>query len=242
MNQSFSAALLDADQPAPPGVVNPDGRPATRRFNVYRNNVAVGLADALELGFPVTRQLLGPEFFRAMAGVFLRQHPPHNPLMMFYGAEMPDFLAGFPPVSHLPYLPDMARLELAIRQSYHAADAVAVDGARLGRLTPAALMHTRLQFAPAVRLLPSDWPIHAIWRANTDPAAPKPVAGPQAVLIVRPAFDPGLHPVSPDAARVLDRLMQGDSFASALAAAPPEFDLAGLLTLLLSQGAISDLT
>lgn len=242
MNRGFSAALLDPNHPAPPGLLNPDGRPATKRFNVYRNNVAVGLADALELSFPVLRQLLGTDFFRAMAGLFLRQHPPRSPMMMFYGAAMPDFLAGFPPVAHLPYLPDIARLELAIRQTYHAADADRFDGTRLGRLSPDVLMQARLHFAPAVQLVRSDWPVHAIWLANTDPSAPKPSAGAQAVLITRPNYDPALHPLSLAAAQVVDLLMHGNSFAMALTAAPPDFDLGGLLTLLLSQGAISDLT
>ena len=242
MNRQFSAALLDPGQPAPTGVVNPDGSPATKRFNVYRNNVAVGLSDALELSFPVIRQLVGADFFRAMAGIFLRQHPPQSPLMMFYGADMPDFLAGFPAVAHLPYLPDMARLELAIRQSYHAADAVPVDAAKLGLLPAETLMQCCLHFAPAVRLLHSDWPVHAIWLANSAPAAPKPVAGPQSVLITRRHFDPGLHPLSPAAAQVVQSLMADNDFTTALSATPPNFDLAGVLSLLLLQGAITGLS
>ena len=245
MNNRFCAALLDPAQPTPTGIVNPDGSPATKRFSVYRNNVAVGLADALELNFPVIRQLVGAEFFRAMAGAFLRQHPPQSPLMMFYGVAMPDFLAGFPPVAHLPYLPylpDMARLELAIRRAYHAADAVPIDAGKLGQLPPDVLMQCRLQIAPAVQTVHSDWPIHAIWNANTDPTAPRPVAKPQTVLITRPGFDPALHPLAPAAAHVVELLLTGHCFATALNLAPPDFDFAGLLTLLLTQRAIVGLT
>jgi Putative DNA-binding domain len=242
VNSVFASALLDASQPTPKGVVNPDGSPASKRFAVYRNNVAVGLTDALELNFPVIRQLVGAEFFRAMAGAFLRQHPPQSPLMMFYGLAMPDFLAGFPPVAHLPYLPDMARLELAIRRAYHAADAAPIDAAKLGQLPPDDLMQRRVQIAPAVQILQSDWPIHAIWNANTDPTAARPIAGPQAVLITRPGFDPALHPLTPAAAHVVDLLLTGHCFATALDLAPPDLDFAGLLTLLLTQGAIVGLT
>ena len=42
-----------------------------RRFAVYRNNVAAGLIRALEARFPVTRRLVGDDFFRAMAGGFV---------------------------------------------------------------------------------------------------------------------------------------------------------------------------
>jgi hypothetical protein len=111
-----------------------EGRPAGRRFNVYRNNVAASLTDALATGFPVIAKLLGEEFFRAMAGVFLRAHPPGDPRLQLWGGKFPGFLARFEPVAHLPYLPDMARLELGLRQSYHAADAApAHRGPRPGR-------------------------------------------------------------------------------------------------------------
>ena len=120
---AFAQAILDAARPAPAGLTNPDGAPASKRFDVYRNNVAVSLTEALQTAFPAIAKLIGEENFKATAGVYLRQNPPGSPLMMFYGDQMPAFLGGFEHVQHLPYLPDVARLELALRQSYHAADA-----------------------------------------------------------------------------------------------------------------------
>jgi len=51
--EAFTKGLLDAQLPAPDGVINPGGEPATKRYDVYRNNVAVSLSDALETAFPV---------------------------------------------------------------------------------------------------------------------------------------------------------------------------------------------
>ena len=242
MNATFRAALLDPARAAPAGVINPNGQRATKRFDVYRNNVAVGLSDALELGFPVLRQLVGPEFFRAMAGVFLRTHLPETPLMMFYGAAMPEFLAGFAPVRHLPYLPDIARLELAIRAAYHAADASPVDPATLAILSPEALMQTHVRFAPAVQLVHSPFPIHAIWRANTSTDAPKQVGGAEAVLITRPGFDPVLHALGAGAALAVQMMFDGAALGVALAQDQTDLDSTALLTLLLTQGAICGLS
>lgn len=235
---AFRLALLDAETPAPPGLIDPQGRPAGKRFAVYRNNVAVGLSSALETGFPVLRKLLGDEFFAAMAGVFLRAHPPTSRLMMLYGVEMPAFLASFPPVAHLPYLPDVARLELALRQSYHAADHRTVAANALATLPPDQLMSTRLRLAPAVSVLQSAWPIHAIWQANTTSDAPAPVMRAEDVLILRPEFDPMPHLLGPGAAAFITALQAGQTIEAAAETAGHQHDLAASFALLISGGAI----
>lgn len=242
MQPGFVAALIDPAQPVPPGIMNPDGSGAQRRFDVYRNNVAVGLSDALEVAFPALRGLLGDAFFRAMAGVYLRQHPPTSPLMMHYGAQMPSFLRRFAPARALPYLPDIARLELARRAAYHAADSTPVAAGRLAAIAPDALMTTRLHLAPAVRIVASDHALHAIWRRATDPAAPQPGPDPQTVIVTRPGFDPVATPLSPATGRAAQALADGRTLGEALAAGGDGLDLGALLSLLLTQRAIIALT
>jgi hypothetical protein len=230
----FAATLLDPARAVPAGLVNPDGTPASKRFDVYRNNVAVGLSDALETAFPVVRKLVGEAFFRAMAVVYLRQHPPTTPLMMFYGADMPTFLATFPPVAKLPYLPDVARLELALRQSYHAADAAPVDPALVAGLTE----ESRLSLAPAVRIVASDWPIHGIYRANTADVA-QPAMAAETVLLMRKEFDPQLNLIDSRAAAFLNAVQDNATLGEAIEAAGEGFDLGPLLGLLLGRNAIT---
>ena len=213
----FAAALLDPAAAVPRGLAGPGGGPAGRRFAVYRNNVAVGLTEALETGVPVVRRLVGDEFFRAMAGVFLRAHPPREPRLMLYGAEFPGFVAGFAPARGLPYLACVARLEQALRESYHAADAAPVDAARMAAAPPDALAQARLGLAPAVRLVRSDWPVLGIWRANTEPGAPRPGRAAEDVLVARPGFDPrpvGLGPGEAAFAAALSRLLGAGAIAA----------------------------
>ena len=239
---AFRAALLDPTQAAPAGLVNPDGSQASKRYDVYRNNVAVSLSDALEAAFPVVRKLVGDQFFRAMAGVYLRKHPPTDPLMMFYGQKMPHFLMRFEPVKTLPYLPDIARLELAMRRSYHAADSTPIAAQDLGAYAPDALMALRMTLAPALQVVASSYPVHAIYMANTS-AAPHPKdSSPETVLITRPQFDPVAQLISAQAADFITALGRGDQLAVAHAAAGPGFDLGATLGQLLAQGAITALT
>lgn len=239
---SFTAALLDPEKPVPEGLIDAAGQPAGRRFAVYRNNVVNSLTEALEQGFPVLQKLLGAAYFTALAGVFVRAHPPKSRLMMFYGAELPDFLAQFPPLAHLPYLPDVARVELALRASYHAADAAPLPPEVLGALTPEAFMAARFTLAPALRLIRSDYPVWSIWQANTKPDAPAPVMRPEAALVLRPEFDPAPHLLPLGGADFIAALMQGQTIAEAVDAAGEGFDPSACLGLLIHGGALIGLS
>lgn len=238
----FRAALLDATRPVPAGLGDGRGRPAGRRYAVYRNNVAVSLREALESAFPAVAKLIGPDAFARAAGLYLRQAPPDSPLMMHYGAGFPDFLAGLKPLAHIGYLADVARLEMALRQSYHASDAEALDPARLQGLDDDTLSGARLTLAPAIRVLRSPWPVLSVYRYTMQPGSPKPQARPEDVLVSRPGFDPEPHPLPPGAAPFVAALRAGTPFGAALEAASAGFDLSATLSLLLSNGALSDLT
>lgn len=238
---SFAHALMTPDAPLPIGVVGPDGLPDAKRFGVYRNNVAASLTRALEAAFPVVQRLVGAEFFLGMALAFLRAHPPRHRQLMLYGAEFPAFLESFAPVAQLGYLPDVARLEQALRESYHAADSVALPPETLGRLGEAALLAARISLAPSARILASDWPIHAIWQANTA-GGPPPRMGEQEVAVLRSGFDPAPHLLPAGGAGFLRALQAGDSLGVALADVPEGFDLTAILGLLLQTGAITGVT
>lgn len=240
----FTRAMMDAGQPVPDGLTDHLGQPAGRRFSVYRNNVAVSLTEAMHSAFPVIAKLLGKQNMDGLAGIYLRQHPPSSPLMMFYGEHFPAFLEGMDQLRHLGYLGDVARLELALRRAYHAADAAAIAPETLGALPPDALLDTRLELAPAAQVLRSPWPIHAIWRFNTEDGAPKPAAQAEDVLITRPEFDPIPQLLPPAGAVWVRALMAGATIGAAMEQAAAEyeaFDLSAPLALLLQGGAVTGL-
>ncbi|MEX0301356.1 MAG: putative DNA-binding domain-containing protein, partial [Leisingera sp.] len=240
----FPSALMDAAQSVPEGLTDPLDHPAGRRFSVYRNNAPVSLTEPMHTAFPVIAKLLGKQNMDGLAGIYLRRHPPSSPLMMFYGEHYPEFLEGMEQLKHLGYLGDTARLELALRRAYHAADAAPIAPEALGVLTPDALMNTCLTLAPAVQVLRSPWPIHGLWRYNTEDGAPKPEAQAQDVLITRPEFDPIPQVLPPAGAVWINALMGGATIGEALEQAAAEdetFDLGATLALLLQGGAITGL-
>ncbi|MEL7027156.1 MAG: DNA-binding domain-containing protein [Pseudomonadota bacterium] len=237
----FTAALFDPERPIPKGLSDPDGRPAGRRFDVYRNNVIVSLTDALETAFPVIRKLLGEENFKILARAFLRAHPPSSPLLMFWGDAFPEFLLGFEPVQNLGYLSDVARLEQALRESYHAADAAPIDPTVLGQMAPEDLIASTFELAPSVRLISSPWPVFSIWRFNQEPGAPKPQMAAEDILVTRPGFDPAPALLPTGGAAFVTALMKGAPLGDALSApgVPEAFDLNAALGLLLQGSALT---
>ncbi|WP_187430472.1 hypothetical protein ROLI_006360 [Roseobacter fucihabitans] len=238
----FRAAVLDPNADVPEGVLSPGSQGAGNRFSVYRNNVVTSLMDALHSGFPLVNRLLGGSTFAKVAAIYVREHPPQSPLMMFYGAEFPRFLESFLPLSGTGYLADCARLDLAMRQSYHAADSGPIDPGVFNN-APGQLLSLRFSLAPSTFILRSRWPLHDIWRKNFEKDAPAPRSVAQDVMITRPSFDPTPVLLAPGASIWLDHLARGVAFGEAVektAQTLPDFDLTQALTQALQTGALTE--
>ncbi|MFC3677149.1 HvfC/BufC N-terminal domain-containing protein [Ferrovibrio xuzhouensis] len=241
----FGSALLDPAAPPPVGVGGRDGRPDERRFAVYRNNVTVGLIEALRARFPVCERLVGEEFFQAMARVYVMANKPRSPLLMTYGDEFPAFIAGFRPAAAVPYLADVARLEVAWGQAYHEAEAVALDIRTLSSVQVSDLVGARIVLHPSARIVRSPHPIASIWLAHQSTGAVDPPDEwrPEDVLVVRPDADVLMHRLPAGGysfiSKILDGSCVGDAAESGLSEAA-DFELGGNLIGLLRTGAVID--
>jgi len=229
----FHAALWRSDPPA--GITAVAPYEVAQRFAVYRNNVLHGLTRALAARFPVIEQLVGATFFAAMARVFIAASPPADPVLLRWGGAFPGFLDQFAPVAHLPWLGDVARLELARGRACHAADAAPVPA---GALTVADPEPLRLVLHPSVTLYSSRYPAVQIWQAHQSGIARSaPGAGPDHALIARqPGFAVVVERISHATRAVLGALIAGEP----LGIAATHGDPTEALTLLLRHGLIID--
>ena len=241
MQPGFTSALLDPSAAVPEGLIQPGGAPAAKRFNVYRNNVVTSLIEALAAGFPTVRALVGEAFFDGLAGVFERQHPPTSPIMTQYGAALPGFLERFPPAQQLPYLADVAWLELLTRESLHARD-ITPDPSALATLPPERLGEARLSLLPSVRTLSSPYPVLSIALAATGRGEAKPPSTGEDCLILRPDMTVTSHILPAGGMAFIGGLQTGQTLGAAAAALPAGSDLSATLTLLLTAGAIGSAT
>ena len=239
----FGAVLLAPTFQCPPGLKTWNGSDPARRFGVYRNNVIVGLVDALADSYPVVQALVGEEFFRAMAAEFVRQSPPRSPVLAWYGAGFAEFLAGFEPVAGLAYLADVARLEWLRVEAWHAADATALPMDQLAALLAdeERLPETRFALHPSLRVVNSAHPVVSLWAAHQadDPEAllsEIDMSGGEAALLLRTGLDVEIMRIESGAAAFIGRLLTGETFGAAVGTG--DFDLPATLGLLIRSGAI----
>ena len=217
----FAAALRDPTRLPPPGVRGRFETPDLRRFSVYRNNIAVGLIGALEARYPVTQRILGEEGFRSVARRFARERKPRSPVMIAYGDDFPDFLKDAAAAFGVPYLADVARLENAWVEAYHAEEAGVLSVADLASRAPAALMAARVEFHPAARLLRFAAAAASIWashQAGAVPAAAPPPERREDVLIARPEADVSVRILPGEAYAFAARLALGATLLEAASA------------------------
>jgi hypothetical protein len=242
----FAEALLDRAKPLPQGLTSWTGASPSKRFGVYRNNVATGLARAFAARFPITEKIVGEEFFTAMSREFVLSHPPSSPVLLHYGEDFADFVAGFPPAASLPYLCDVMRLENAHIRAYHARDTAPIEAAAIFRISADRLGGLTFVFHPSASIVRSAYPIVTIWSMNSgeQPLAPITEWEPEDALVTRPELSVLTRRIQPGSAILLLALMGGamlgEAFESALAA-DPAFDLGHNLAELMRSGAIIDI-
>lgn len=238
---AFAVALLDPAQPCPDELRAWNGSDPNQRLGVYRNNIVVSLIDALAATFPVCQQLVGDAFFRAMARAFVVAHPPRSRILTFYGREFPAFIETFTPAASVPYLADVARLEMLRLDAFHAGDVEPLGTESMTEMlsVPERLPGLRADLHPSVAVLPSRFAVYDLWAAHQQPVpelASIRLMQPQTALVVRSGLNVHCTNVSAGTGVFIDRLLQHATLSQAeqdAGASDAGFDLIAALTLLL---------
>lgn len=217
---SCAQALLDPQAAPPAGLRTWNGSDPAQRWAVYRNNVLSSLVCALGDTFDVVRQLTGQAFFDTLATRFARAHPPCSPILATYGRDLPAFIAQYGPAASLPYLADVARLEYARVQAFHAADApgLSADALRARLAQPQTLPQSRLLLHPSVHVIVSAHAVASLWAAHQGLIELADVDADRAegALVMRADDDAQVIGLSPAAARLIQALQAGATLGEAL--------------------------
>ena len=186
LQRDFIEAIYAADPPADP------------RLAIHHGNARANWRAALAAAYPTVRRLVGEAFFDAACDEYVRGYPSRGGDLAAFGADLARFLEGHAPAAALAYLPDVARLEWALHEGFHAADAGPLDLAALARVPQEDYGQLRFRLHPAARLLRSAHPVVAIWEANRPgrDGTPDRCEGDDRVLVAREGFEPRARTVS----------------------------------------------
>ncbi len=236
---AFARALFAAPEAVPPAMRALAAQPA---FAVYRNTVMKACIDALQANFPAVARLVGEEWFRAAAALYVAAEPPRDGRLLSYGEGFADFLRDFEPAAALGYLPGVARLDAFWREAHAAPDATAADAGWLASRDLGTLV---LAPHPAARWAWfDDQPIYSIWSRNR---AQEPVDGEliwhgEGALLTRPHDAVQWIEIGQAGCVFLDACARGATLAEAAdqaLLADPDADLAATFGALLRAGALA---
>ena len=237
-------------------LLSPGGMPASEvaaiaaqpAFAVYRNTVMKGCVDALGANYPAVARLVGEEWFRAAAAIYVRQNVPTDPTLLHYGASFADFLATFAPAAELPYLPGVARLDRMWTEAHAALDESPLDPAAITAFDHDALAQVILRPHAAARWAAfAEGPVYTIWSRNRSDAEPDGDINwrPEGALLTRPRDTVESRAFDAAGCAFLDACASGRTVGAAVEAAlgmQQDTDFAQLMSTLLASGAIGRVT
>ena len=239
-SETFADALLDPDQLIPNGVGR-GNEAAPKRFSVYRNNVVVSLMEALSEIFPSVRALIGETNFDKVTRAYIASSPPRSPMIQAYGNTFGDYLERLPAMRDLPFMGDVARLERAWLDAYHAVDATPLNPEQLAGLSPEETMELRFEAHPAARLVRSEHPVFDLFNAREHwPNPDIDFHQAQTVLVTRPELSVMLQPLDNGLQAFFSSLFSGAPLSEAIGnamAADEAFNPAGAIQFAFEIGA-----
>jgi len=133
------------------------------RIWIYQNNVFGAIQEYLEEVYPATRGVVGADFFKQMAQVFIQKTPPSVGNIHLYGKGFAKLCRSIEGLEGLPYLDDLIRYEWALHQSYYSVVSDALDPSSLPQDE---LLTAEVVLNNSVSLICSEYPIYQIQRQS----------------------------------------------------------------------------
>jgi hypothetical protein len=243
---AFADAILSRDIASFANRVRSNRLSGAERMQLYQNNVFISLTQALADVYPVVERLVGNEFFRFMARRFIQGHPSRSGNLHDFGRELPTFLRGLCEARDLPYLGDVAALEWAYHEVFHAGDAPPLDFTQLAQVSAEAQDRLHFRLHPATRLVASRYPILAIWEANQGDEPPQTTidldVGADYLIVARRDPDRMIERLAPGEFSFLAEVGAGATLAQACEAAlaaDPEIDIGTTMGRFVAQRTIA---
>jgi hypothetical protein len=144
----------------------------------------------------------------------------------------------------MPWLADVAQIERAWLDAYHASDAEPLSADMLATISPERLADATFAAHPATRVVRSSYAVVTIFSANRSEGAVEPIdaSSPEDALITRPDADVIVRHLPEGGAVFVTSLLLGLTLGEAAASAldvTPSFDIAASIAGLIQAGAFT---
>ncbi|WP_428419743.1 putative DNA-binding domain-containing protein [Methylibium sp.] len=166
-------------------------------LNIYRHAYRARLKAALRENHGRLPQVMGDEAFDALAEAYVAEHPSRHPSIRWFGEHLAAFMETRPELAPHPSLPDLARLEWALRTAFDAGDASPLRAEALQTLAAQDWPALRFTPLPSAQLVALRWAIEPLWRAlqahdphaADEPELPEPEPHDHLLLVWRPQLE-----------------------------------------------------
>lgn len=197
------------------------GTPGLERLDVYAGGYRARMREALAEVYEAVRHLVGEAAFARLAEAYAARHPSHDYNLTLAGRHLAEFLRDDGLTASLPFLPDLARLEWAVCEAFHATEQPRLHASRCAAWTPETWAQATLTFQPSIHVVRSAWPILDLWEARARPRETINIGvvdRPQDVLVHRREWRVVCEPLEPAHAHLLAALLAGHTLGAACAA------------------------
>src|SRR5260370_15296967 len=130
---------------------------AIERVNIYADAYFYRLLDCLYDEFPATFAVVGSDNFAALVRDYLLACPPTEPSIFYAGRYLYGFLRNHPLAKRWPFISELARLERAILDVFHAADTSTLSDEAMRAIPSQQWPAIKLKTHPAVAILRNEW-------------------------------------------------------------------------------------
>ena len=195
-------------------IIGDDRLTAEERVDIYANMYFYRLLDVLKEDFPATLAILGADRFHNLVTGFLIEYPPAHFSISYAGEHLADFIRAHPLCGEFPFLPDLARMERALIEVFHAPDAVPLDAQAMREIPAEQWPSMRLRLHPARQILALEWEIAPILKAVEQGDAPTPPGRDNLAMLIWRNRNSVFYRAIDEAERAaIDALASGTTFA-----------------------------
>ena len=169
LQSSFLKAVYDMNSETDvlPFIQQTEDKTSAQQLAIYRSSIFGGLKKALAETYPVTKELVGEEFFNMMSGQYIKEYPCKVQDLNDYGKELPAFIKNLKQARSVPYLADVAWLEWAYNIALNS-EVQFNNIHEISQLTAEQQSHLKILLPNGSALIHSIYPVDKIWNMHSD--------------------------------------------------------------------------